>query len=419
MFSVPARWPSAALVFLVATTACGAETQPATPPAARAADGSAPALVAQAAPAEQRPPAAEPATAVRPPAPTSPSKPAPTPAAAPEPAAPQQAAPTKKPEPSRAAADAMSVNELIGRRDLWPARVAFTTQARLDATTWWKPGDELPLREWNPANVVLDEGTFLFEWEAAKTDVVERTRDLAAALTPEALALTVDTLRARPELWPTRVQLTAQLQFGGNTFVPAGREVALRFFEASDLAVYDREIGNYYTLAANETDLMTRARARLALPEAERTPFFLRSLEAALDPARPKASLAEADFVLVYSGRLGCMRCASFAPRLKEFYARAKAQAPAGARFELVFLSNDPSAESAQKYLSEAQLPGGVIAFERRLEAANLMTLELRTLPGFYVFDRDGNLVDRNHPDAGNPSADMVLAKFEERVKAK
>jgi hypothetical protein len=322
-----------------------------------------------------------------------------------------------KPEPSRAAADAMSVAELVARRDLWPTKVAFKQLARLDEMTYWKEGEELPLHAWNAVNVGLDEGTFLFEWPAENTDVVERARALAAALPPEALALTVAKLVERPELWPVHVKLSVSLQFGGGVIVPAGREVALRFFEGQDLAVYDREVANYYTVAANETDVMARARERLSLPEAERTPFFVRSLEAALDPAA-KVDLAGADYVLVYSGRLGCMRCASFAPRLKEFYQRAHAAAPAGARFELVFLSNDPNAEAAQKYLAEAQLPGGVIAFDQRLAAANLMTLPLRTLPGFYVFDRAGNLVDRNHPDAGAPSADDVLAKFEARVKA-
>ena len=320
-------------------------------------------------------------------------------------------------QPSRAQADAMSVGELVKRRDLWPQRVAFTKEARLDATTWWRAGDELPLSNWDGTNVLLDEGSFVFNWPMDGTDVVQRTRDVAASLPAEALALTVAALRERPELWPVRVQLTTTLQFGGNTTVPAGREVALRFFEGDLISVYDREVQNYFTVEPNETDLMARARERLALPVAERQPFFVRSIEAALDPSVGKTSLGDADYVLVYAGRFGCARCKAFAPRLKEFYAQAQASAPAGSRFELVFLPEDGNAEAARKYLAEAGLPGGAIVFERRLEVANLMTLPLTTLPGFFVFDRQGQLVDRNHPDAGQPTADEVLAKFGARLQ--
>jgi hypothetical protein len=333
---------------------------------------------------------------------------------APAPAPTAQAQPAAGPSLERA--NAMAEAELRGRRDLWPERVAFTKEARLDATTGWRAGEELALFDWQGENVVLDEGTFLFEWPARDTDVVARTRAYAASLTPEALELTVDALRDRPELWPLRVQLTATLQFGGNVTVPAGREVTLRFFEGRDLAVWDREVANYYTLAANETDLMARARERLLLPAEEREPFFTRSLAAALDPGH-SVPLQEVDYVLVYSARLGCPRCEHFRPELDAFYAKQRAAAKPGARFELVLLSSDPDAAAAQKYLDTAGFPGGAIAFDRRFEAASLMNVDQRTLPGLFVFDRAGMLVDRNHPDAGSPTASDVLARFATRIE--
>lgn len=404
MFPRPVRWSSLAPA-LLCVAGCGAGSEPAVlvdPSTVAAAprptappEPAATPRVETAAPAPAKPARAEPA------APVEPVKPAP---------------PQKEPGPSQREADAMSEAQLLQRRDLWPERVAFLEPARLDATTAWKPGDELLLNAWNGANVVLDQGTFLFEWPASKTDVVARTRAFAASLVPEALALDVGTLRGRPDLWPLRLRVRVDLRFANNAIVPAGREVTLRFFEGDDLAVYDREMADFYTVAQNETDLMARARERLSLPEAERTPFFLRSLEAALDPDAGAKTLGNPDYVLVYSGRLGCLRCADFAPRLEAFYAEARDSAPEGARFELVFLSSDPDAASARQYLAKAHLPGAVIAFERRLEAANLMAIPQRTLPGFFVFDRAGNLIERNHPDAGTPSAPDVLARFEARV---
>ena len=340
------------------------------------------------------------------------------PAAAPEakaaPAAPAPAKPAPaKAQPSLAAVSALSDADLLQRRDLWPKKVAFREILRLDETTWWKPGEELPLKDWDGANVILDEGSFLFDCPAGKTDVVERTRSDAAALSPEAFELTLAKLRERPELWPTRLTIASTLQFGDNTIVPPGREVTLRFFEGDQLAVWDREVANYYTVDPQETDLLAQARANLNRPEAARSPFFIRSLASALEKPEGEAvqRLAAADYVVVYSARLGCGRCAQFLPELKDFYAKN-----AGAKFEVVFLSNDPDAQSAQRYLAESQPPGVALRFDRRYEAANLLALPLQILPGLFVFDRNGNLIERNDPNAGQPSANAVLASFQTRL---
>jgi hypothetical protein len=342
------------------------------------------------------------------------------PKSAPTAKAPADAAPASAPakpsaakQPSKAAVDALSDADLLQRKDLWPKKVAFREIARLDATTWWKAGEELPLKGWDGVNVILDEGSFLFDMPAAKTDVVERTRSEAAALSPEAFALTLPKLRERPELWPTRLAIASTLQFGDNTIVPPGREVTLRFFEGDQLAVWDREVNNYYSVDPQETDLLARSRAVLDLPAEQRTPFFIRSLAATLDKPEGEGAvrLAKADYVVVYSGRLGCGRCAQFLPELKEFCSKNP-----GASYQVVFLSADPDAQSAQRYLAESQPPGVAIRFDRRYEAANLLALPLQTLPGIFVFDRNGTLIERNDPNAGAPSANEVLASFQTKL---
>lgn len=416
--------------------ACGSDAQP-PPRAAASATGASPSTAADdRAPAQReveaeevrapgaKPVSTEPPAAAKEDRPAAPASLAPPPAAVPPPAAaaqgaaPAPAGATPRTEPSRAQADALSVAELVQRKDLWPARVAFVKETRLDEMTWWRPGEELPLHGFDGQSVILDEGTFLFDCPAEHTDVVARTRTEAAALSPEALALNVRELRQRPELWPVRLQIASRLEFGGNTVVPPGREVALRFFEGDMLAVYDREVANYYTVEAHETDVMARARARLELPEAEREPFFLRSLGAALDAPDPAVAkrLAEADYVVVYAARLGCGRCAQFLPELKDAYARLRAD-PQAAKFEVVVLPEDANAQAAKQYRAESQPPGGVLAFERRLEAADLMAIPLQLLPGLMVFDRKGKLVERNEPNGGAPSASDVLASFETRLK--
>ena len=406
---------AAVLVLSTVSAACGSDSPPAGAGSAQSAPASQGGPVSQSAPGPQAAPGMQAAPSTQAAPGTSGV------AAAASPAASTPVAPTAPVAgPSRAQADAMGVAELVQRRDLWPARVSLVKELRLDPTTWWRAGDELPLSDWDGANVYLDEGSFVFDAPAEFTDVEARARNVAAALSAEALALNVAELIRRPELWPQRLAITSRLGFADNTVIPPGREVTLRFFEGQQLCVYDREVQNYYTVAPNETDVMARARERLALPEDQRAPFFLRSLEAALEPRADggAVSLAQADYVLVFAGRLGCTRCSAFAPQVKEFYSRAQAGAPQGSRFELVLLCHDPNADSARKYAAELGLPGGVIAFDRRLEAANLMALPLQMLPGLFVFDRAGTLVARNDANAGRPSADEVLAQFAARIEA-
>ena len=241
-----------------------------------------------------------------------------------------------------------------------------------------------------------------------------RARALLAALTPAQLALTAAELPARPELWPLRLKLTADIGLENGAFIPAGGDVSLRGFEGGMLSVYDRGTQAFFPVDPYETDIVPRARAALAAAPQE--PFFVRALEAALtgDEAAAAAAhpLAGADFLLVYGGRKGCSRCAEFLPALQDFYARDKAKGG----FEVLFLSQDATAEDARAYAAEAKPPGRIIPFERRVEAAHVATIPGQLLPAVYLFDRAGNLLLRNHPNGGSPSARDVLGDLEQRL---
>ena len=317
------------------------------------------------------------------------------------------------PAPAPKAAE-LTLQSLAARRDLWPSSVAPRKDVRLNGAPPVKAGQVLRLHELTGTTVVLDSGEFLFDLPAADTDVLERARALLAALTPAQLALTAAELPARPELWPLRLKLTADIGLENGAFIPAGGDVSLRGIEGGMLSIYDRGTQAFFPVDPYETDIVPRARAALAAAPQE--PFFVRALEAALtgDEAGAAAAqpLAGADFLLVYGGRKGCSRCAEFLPALQDFYARDKAHAG----FEVLFLSQDATAEDARAYAAEAKPPGRIIPFERRVEAAHVATIPGQLLPAVYLFDRSGNLLLRNHPNGGSPSARDVLADLEQRL---
>jgi len=327
-------------------------------------------------------------------------------------------APAPQPPRAQQGERELTMQELVARRDLWPRQVAPKKDVRLSGAPSIRAGQTLRLQEIAGPNVVLDTGQFVFDLAATDTDVLERARAVLAALTPEQRALGFKDLPQRSELWPLRVELGVDIALQDGSVIPAGREVALRCYEGELINIFDRETGTFFQVEPYETDLLARARARMLLPAED--PFFVRAVESALAPAGSAQAtgarpLDGADFVLVYGGRLGCSRCADFLPALAEFYERAK---PRGG-FELLFLSQDASAEQARDYVAKAQPPGRVIPFERRLEAANVATIPGQLLPAVYLFDRAGNLLVRNHPNGGSPSARDILVDLEKRLQAR
>ena len=311
----------------------------------------------------------------------------------------------------------ITLAELANRRDLWPAKVKLTKKVGFSPTEVYQAGQELPLAEIAGTNLHVDTKNGMIEIPAASTDVVERASALMASLTPEQLAVTEQSLPKSPELWPVELAVTHELGFSGGKSVPAGRKVLLRAFENGQLNVYDREFQNYYTVALNETDAVARARDRAKLAAGERTPFFLRSVAATLQGGADDA-FQKNDYVLVYSARLDCTRCAAFLPKLKSFYERMK---PAHPNFEVVFLSQDFKAEDAKALDAREHLPGRSVAYDKRLEAADLGTLVQNgsLLPLVWLYDRNGKLLGQNQASGGKPAAEDLLATLEKKLGEK
>jgi hypothetical protein len=395
---------SATGVALVSLAGCGGVEDPAVAPAQPSVVASAPAPHAAPAPAPERASAASLVTA------SAPAASAPSLAKTPEPeaAAPVPAAAPPAPEPQ------LPLAELLVQRDLWPPRVALVRPLTIERGVTLPVGHELAVYEFNGSFVTLYTGSDIFDVPVDQTDVLERAFATKAALTPEQLALTPDALVARPELWPESVRTTRRLAFQAGKELPVGTEAAVRTLTPGWVNLFAPELGDHFQAEAFETDLVARARERLRLPESERAPFFVRSLAAALDaPPEDAAALVEAGYVLVYRARLGCTRCAAFAPELAAAYTRLRAADP---RFEAVFYSDDRSAEDARAVMEREQLPGRALRFDRRLAAADLASRSGQLLPLVYLYDRAGTLISQNHPNGGSPGARDVLATLEAKL---
>jgi hypothetical protein len=410
---VRSEWLVGVLVTLA--VACGGSSKASTPDSEASSPPAKPDAASSRNAVASTDPAPKPAHAAAPKAPA-PKATAPKAAASGKPpaSAPAQVAPPAAPSK----APLISIIDLRDRRDLWPTKVKLTKKVTYSPSEVYNVGQELDLAEIAAGQVHLDTGNGLIEVPAASTDILERASNLMASLSPEQLAVTAKTLPSHPELWPVELSVVRPLSFANGSSVPAGRTVILRAFEGEQVNVYDRTLKTYFPAAINETDIVARARERVKLDAKDRTPFFVRSIAAALESSGGAPAVEKSDYVLVYEARLGCGRCAQFLPELTKFYERMK---PAHPGFECVFVSNDFNADDAKKLAEREKLPGCVVAYDRRLEAADLGTKTQNgdLLPLVYVYDRAGKLVTRNQPNGGNPSATDVLATLEKKLGEK
>ena len=239
-------------------------------------------------------------------------------------------------------------------------------------------------------------------------DSIAKGAELAS---DEALALTFETLATKSEFWPVRVAVTQTLDFGGGLVIAAGTELPLRTIANGQIEAVYPPAQQPLTLAAEQTDLIARAREIASRePASPPRPHFVRSIEAALDPERTTPALASAEYVLVYRGREGCSRCARFTPELKKAYRKLKQN---HTNFEVVFVSDDRSEQSFTQYVSKADMPWKVVPYTNVFAAANTRSLPGRMLPVVYLMSPDGTVIDSTE----NGSASDVLKTLERELR--
>ncbi len=317
-----------------------------------------------------------------------------------------------QPTDDGAARPEASIETLIARPDLRPARVAATRDFRFGDGTVIAEGTELAVHDLTRTAIVLDAGAFIFNADHADTDLLERAKALIDGLSTAALALTYESLRERDELWPTHVTMTAPIAFQNGLRIEAGTTLALRTLADGQASIFSPRGNLTFTADPSSTDIL--ARARRAATEAERTgttprPHFVRSIEAAI--GAPEPVLDAAEYVVVFRGRRACSRCARFTPELKRAYARLRRDHE---NFQVVFLSDDRTEADFDQYVAEAEMPWPVVPYGKVDEAAHARTIPGgRMLPVVLLVAPDGTVIDSTQ----RSSASDVLSTLRSKLR--
>jgi len=307
-----------------------------------------------------------------------------------------------------------NLQELAARPELWPQEVTIRKNAELLDGTTIQIGQVVKVQEVRSTDVILDNGSILFPLLAEETDLMDRLATLVSPMTAEQVDLTPAALQDRSELWPLMVASRIDMSLGEGLDLPAGSEFEFRGFNPDgSLLLSARGSGTVVAMAVIHTDLMTKARERLALPDELRTPFFIRSLESMLEPAADGSTLADSDFVVVYEGRDSCPRSSAFAPVLAALYGKSYGEEN---DFEVVHLAAIDSREEHRAHLEKIGLAARISKEGRGQDIITLTGMRGEVLPYVYLMGHEGNVIAHTSADGVATPPGEILEKLVEKL---
>ena len=161
--------------------------------------------------------------------------------------------------------DYHTLAQLAAHREFWPKKVMVLKGIKTTRGATISTGKMFPLYEVNATGVILDTGHVLLRCDSSTTDVLKRTSQLLASLSPQQRELTFLMLAQQQDLWPLNVMTTTAFKFDNGVRIPPDREVVFRGFEKNLIRLFDSQTSVVFLAEPFQTDLIERARQRLEI----------------------------------------------------------------------------------------------------------------------------------------------------------
>jgi hypothetical protein len=279
-------------------------------------------------------------------------------------------------------------------------------------------GTEANVLAFDGAKVTIAKGDLYASIEPARTDLLQRARELRAlpleqrpkqaymnSLSPEQKAVTMASLAEDPSLIPLKVIARMPLAYQ-EKHAPEGTELDVLKVKGNEVEVAGH--GLDLLVKEGDTDVLKRARELRGLP-IEKRPSRIPAMLAGttIDASGKKVEVKAADYYLFYFASSTCPRCQAYTPKFVERYRRTLADKTSLA---VVTLSNDGSAANSLAFAKEKGTPWPIVPGDDRKDALNAYHVTLQ--PGMVVVDRFGKILATNAP--GYPSLDTVDAVLDQ-----
>lgn len=329
------------------------------------------------------------------------------------------ARPTRAVQSAQAAqAEALTLQSLVNRPDLWPASVTLGKDFDFGGGTRAAAGQAVKVLEFNGAQVVVDAGANLvFAIAPEDCDLLGAANRTWAALTPAQRAVDAETLAKDASLWPERVTCFAEFGLDDGTRLAPDGEYELLAFERGGVKLYSREHSTTLFADLQQTDLVARARQRALIPPEERPSRIAAALKGKLVDAEGKPftspALESAQLYVLYFSASWCGPCRKFSPRLIEFVKQVAKDNP---RLATVLMSNDKAPDEMLAYMKDEKMPWPAMPLATLQETPLLLGLAAGSIPHLVVLDRHGLVLATSAENGQWTGVDRPFAALEKLV---
>lgn len=114
-------------------------------------------------------------------------------------------------------------------------------------------------------------------------------------------------------------------------------------------------------------------------------------------------------YIAFYFSAHWCPPCRAFTPKLVEFY---KANYRKGAKFDVVFVSNDRSEADMKTYMTEAEMPWPAISYDQAKQAEAAQKLCGPGIPCLVVVDLSGKVIKDSYENGKYIGPQAVMAEL-------
>ena len=120
--------------------------------------------------------------------------------------------------------------------------------------------------------------------------------------------------------------------------------------------------------------------------------------------------------IALYHSALWCAPCRKFTPQLVAFYNRIAGLHP---EFEIVFVSNDKSANAMEGYMRDDQMPWPAVSYDKLPGSAALIKYFGESIPCLVVVDENGKVIFDTYDGKNYRGPEAVLSDLDQLFAGK
>ncbi len=295
--------------------------------------------------------------------------------------------------------DSLTLADLVGRPERWPASVTANANVRSGSGQTVQQGQRVPVLN------VTEKGVFVLAPTggqiglfAGQCDLLEQANARWAKLSAKQRSLDAATVLADSSLWPETVRLLYPMQVSlpgeGTRVLPPGHLCQFLYYQDGNVGVIPQGISELKWFKPDAVDVVGGALERVEQEPANRSAHLVQNLRGILRGADGKphtsATIDRTRFFVFFWGANWCGWCHRVSPELAAFVNRHRDQLQ---HVTIIMLNGDKQETEMLKYLREKEHPWPAVRLNDWSRIPYLSGTHEGGYPQLLVTDRYGKII--------------------------